>query len=152
MDCELDKEMESRCICGKENIKYLFTIHNDCSGKLLSPIGSSCINKFDRQELKETTDIYQQLYTLLSEFEKSNYIQFSSKTFSRKLIEYMYEDGCFQRNQFNYYDPEIDYKFLIKMFNKRNPLSEKQCSKVKAIIWGSIRPYLASRLKIKTNS
>lgn len=151
VDCELDEELESRCICGKENIKYLFTITNNYNGNKLKPIGSSCINKFGRRDLKESTDIYQQLYRLLSEFRDSNYIQFSSDLFSRKLIEYLYEDGCFIPNQYNSYDPERDYQFLIDMFNKRSPLSEKQDRKVKALIMGSVRPYLSEKLKIKSN-
>ena len=79
--CELDNSMKSRCICGKENIKYLFTISNGLKGIILKPIGSSCISKFERQDLKETTDIYLQLYTLLSEFERRKYTEFSSKLF-----------------------------------------------------------------------
>lgn len=27
-DCIEDEELKSSCICGKENLRYLFTIHN----------------------------------------------------------------------------------------------------------------------------
>lgn len=32
IDCEEDEECSSQCVCGKENIKYLYLIHNnpDC--------------------------------------------------------------------------------------------------------------------------
>lgn len=63
----------------------------------------------------------------------------------------MYDDGCFQPNKYNSYDPEKDYQFLLDMFNKRRPLTDKQNSKVKALIMNSIRPYLARKLKIKND-
>jgi len=31
--------MQSSCICGKENIKYLFTIKNNINGNSVYPIG-----------------------------------------------------------------------------------------------------------------
>lgn len=42
-DCEEDDSLESSCICGKEELRYLFTIRNVRNGNTLFPIGSSCI-------------------------------------------------------------------------------------------------------------
>lgn len=42
-DCEEDDSCSEECICGKENIKYLYTIRNVCNGRVLFQIGSSCI-------------------------------------------------------------------------------------------------------------
>lgn len=39
-DCEEDLSCSSECVCGKENIKYLYTIRNRYSGRTLFPIGS----------------------------------------------------------------------------------------------------------------
>lgn len=151
VDSELDEELESQCICGKENLKYLFTIRNDHNGKELKPIGSSCINKFEREDLNESTDIYIELYKLLSAFEDKKYIELSSDLFSRKLIKYLYEDDCFEANEYNNYNPKNDHDFFLKMFNKRQPMTDNQDRKVKAIIMNSIRPYLKQKLKIKQN-
>ena len=52
-DCELDYEQQSKCICGKENIKYLFTIKNKSNDLTLFPIGSEGIKKFGRSDLNE---------------------------------------------------------------------------------------------------
>ena len=43
-DCIEDMSCRSRCVCGKENIRYLFTIRNLFNNSLIFPIGSSCIN------------------------------------------------------------------------------------------------------------
>ena len=48
-DCEEDDSCSSECICGKENIKYLYTIRNKLNDEKLYPIGSSCIRKFNRR-------------------------------------------------------------------------------------------------------
>ena len=53
LDCIEDPYCSSQCICGKENIKYLFTIENFTNGKRLFPIGSSCIRKFEKENLME---------------------------------------------------------------------------------------------------
>jgi len=39
------------CICGHKNIKYTYTIKNRINDKILYPLGSSCIRKFEYQEL-----------------------------------------------------------------------------------------------------
>mgnify|MGYP006980738705 CR=1 FL=1 len=44
-DCEEYEALASSCVCGKENLRYLFTIHNTNNGNVLYPIGSSCIKK-----------------------------------------------------------------------------------------------------------
>ena len=150
-DCELDYEQQSKCICGKENIKYLFTIKNKSNDLTLFPIGSECIKKFGRSDLNEIINVYERKYKLLKEFKKGNYIEFTSKLFSKKSLKFMYEDGCFKPSKYNHFDPYTDYKFMLDMFNKRNPLTEKQDSKVRAIIMTSIRPYLEKTLKFKND-
>jgi len=41
-DCEEDETIQSSCICGKEELRYLFAIRNTRNGNFLYPIGSSC--------------------------------------------------------------------------------------------------------------
>lgn len=45
-DCEEYSSCSKECICGKENIKYLYTIRNVYNERISFPIGSSCIRKF----------------------------------------------------------------------------------------------------------
>lgn len=151
IDCEEDDELESSCICGKENLRYLFAIENCITRKVLYPIGSSCIKKFNRKDLNEQASISEQLFKLLHAVESGEYISLSTEFFSRKLLAYLYEDGAFTDNEYNNYDAEEDYYFMLDMFNKRNKdqITPRQHRKIRAIIVASIRPYLKGKLDEK---
>ena len=47
VDVEEDERLEESCICGKEHLRYLFTIKNQLNGNELYPIGSSCIRNLN---------------------------------------------------------------------------------------------------------
>ena len=150
VDVEEDECLEESCICGKEHLRYLFTIKNQLNGNRLYPIGSSCIKKFERDDLKLEVDCKEQLFKLLHAVEDNQYLKLSSEFFSRKLLRYLFEVGAFKANQHNNYTPENDYKFMLEMFNKRTR-TDKQNDKATAIILGSIKPFLQIELagKIK---
>jgi len=150
-DCEEDESLESSCICGKEELRYLFTIRNIRNGNMLYPIGSSCIRKFERDDLDDDVSIMEQLFRLLHALENNQFITLTSDLFSRRLLGYFYDENVFQANSHNGFDPEADYEFLLKMFNKRDKdsISSAQQRKVSAIIMGSIRPYLRTVLNDK---
>ena len=52
-DCEEDENLSSRCVCKHEGLRYLYTIRNVKNGNKLFPIGSTCIKKFEREDLNE---------------------------------------------------------------------------------------------------
>jgi len=144
-DVEEDEQLEESCICGKEHLRYLFTIENQLNGRVLYPIGSSCIKKFERDDLKHEVDVKEQLFKLLHAVEKDQFLPLSSEFFSRKLLLYLYEIGAFKPTKWNDFRPEKDYKFMLDMFNKRKR-TEKQDKKATAIILGSIKPFLQVEL------
>lgn len=150
-DCEEDETLQSSCVCGKEKLRYLFTIHNTRNGNTLYPIGSSCIKKFERDDLNEDVTIKEQLFNLLHAIENNEFITLSSDLFSRKLLNFLNTEDVFQANDYNGFDSEKDYVFLLKMFNKRDKdsISTAQQRKISAIIMRSIKPYLSSLLKEK---
>lgn len=150
-DCEEDEELASSCICGKEELRYLFTIQNKMNGNILYPIGSSCIKKFSRSDLNEYASVNEQLFRLLHAIEKNNFILLSSDYFSRKLLAYLYFNGAFRPTVYNNYNSEKDYEFLLKMFNKRDKdsITRAQTGKISAIFLNSIKPFLQSKLKDK---
>lgn len=152
-DCEEDESLMSACVCGKENLRYLFTIKNMITGNDLFPIGSSCIKKFGREDLKEKANVQESMFKLLHAVKDNKFISLTPELFSRKLLLALYEEGAFMPNQYNNYDGENDYNFLLKMFNKRNKdnISVHQKKKISAIIMSSIRPFLVKKLKDKTN-
>lgn len=150
-DCIEDDGCEESCICGKENIKYLFTIENQINNETIFPIGSSCIKKFKRKELDEKTNININLFGLLHEIEESGYINLKGekRLFSRKLIDYLYNDGAFEANEYNNNDPRNDRDFLLRMFNKKSAIESKCQGKINAIMVNSIKPYLEKKLEEK---
>lgn len=64
IDCEEDEQCDSFCICGKEHIRYLYTIRNTETGKTLYPIGSSCIKKFQRDDMDEEIAVMEGMFRL----------------------------------------------------------------------------------------
>ncbi|TFI72247.1 transcriptional regulator [Carnobacterium divergens] len=142
-----DEEFETSCICGKENIRYLFTITNRKNGRELEPIGSSCIKKFKRDDLDNETALFEQLFKLQKALSNKKFINLSSDYFSRKLLKYFYEKGIFN-SEYNSYNGKNDYEFMCKMFNKRNKenITPKQQEKINAIIIFQIIPYLKDLL------
>ena len=144
-----DENNDSSCICGKENIRYLFTIKNINNQNKLFPIGSSCIKKFDREDLNEITLINEKLFKLFHAVKANNFITFNSEYFSRKLLKYIFDQGAFPPNKYNNFNGNNDYNFMLRMFNKRGEPSEKQLRKIRAIIMTSIKPYLIQLLNDK---
>lgn len=51
--CEVDETLSATCVCGKEGLRYVYTIANTETGETLSPIGSSCIKKFEQSDMDE---------------------------------------------------------------------------------------------------
>lgn len=145
-----DEDNESSCICGKENIRYLFTIRNIHNQNILFPIGSSCIKKFNREDLDELTLVREKLFKLFHAIKTNQFIELNSDYFSRKLLEYIFDQGAFRPNQYNHFDGENDFNFMLKMFNKRSKPSPSQLRKITAIIMTSIKPYLIHVLNDKT--
>lgn len=146
-DVEEDMELASTCICGKENIRYLFSIRNEKNQNILNPIGSNCIKKFERKEFNDQVNVNEKLFKLLHAIENGEFIKLNSEYFSRILLAYLYEDGCFKDSQYN--TAEEGYHFMLDMFNMRNESTNNQKRKIKAIIMNDIRPYLEKRLARK---
>lgn len=144
-----DEDNESSCICGKEDIRYLFTIMNIKNENKLFPIGSSCIKKFDREDLNELTLVNEKLFKLFHAVKANEYITLNSEYFSRKILKYIFDQGAFPPNKYNNYNGDNDYNFMLKMFNMRGEPSEKQLKKIRAIIVTSIKPYLIKLLNDK---
>ena len=149
IDCAEDNSLSRSCICGKEQIKYLYRLHNRKTNQWLFPIGSSCIKKFQRKDLQEKTATTEAMFKLLHAVGNNQYLQLSSDLFSRKLLKELYDQGAFKATSYNHYNPKNDYDFLLKMFNKRtkNSISTLQQKKITAILLNSIKPFLEQKLR-----
>lgn len=144
-----DESLSESCICGKENLRYVYTITNRISGKSLYPIGSHCITHFENPDLNERIETDKQLFKLAHAINVHEEIDFSSKYFSKKLLKFLYDNEAFMANKYNHYNPKKDYDFLLKMFNMKNEGSTKQRDKIKAIYLNSIVPFVKEYVKIK---
>lgn len=147
-DAEEDETKIESCACGKENIRYLFTIRNTINGNNLYPIGSSCIKKFERADLNEEVTAKEQLFKFLHAIEDNSYLTLSSEFFSRELLLNLYHMGAFKATPYNGFEPYNDYKFLLDMFNKRRRTAN-QDKKATAIILSSVKPFLQEMFKDK---
>jgi len=147
-DAEEDVDMNSKCICGKEGLRYLYTIRNVHNDNILHPIGSQCIKKFERSEFNDQINVNEGLFSLMHAIENEEFIELNSDYFSRKLLKYLYEEGVFQNFRDN--TARGEYEFMLNMFNKRNEPSKAQKGKIRAIIMNDIRPYLNEKLEGKT--
>jgi len=150
IDWEEDETLESSCVCGKENLRYLFTIKNNINRHMLYPIGSSCIKKFERNDLYETATIKEQLFRLLHAIDDGNYISLSPDYFSRKLLNHLYKISAFKVINTKY-KPYDSYKLLLDMYNKRNKntITSAQNKKINAIILNAVKPFLRDMLQRK---
>lgn len=147
---EEDEDCSSKCICGKENIKYLFTIRNRLNGNELFPIGSRCIKRFGLRDLYYETECIQGMYKLYHAIQNNERITLDSNFFSRKLLKYLFEKGAFKPTVYNRNMPVYDYRFMLDMFNARY-ISNSQQSKINAIIAFQIKPFLQNTLKFHNN-
>ena len=147
LSCEEDEYCSSTCVCGKENIRYLFTIVNLYNSNRLFPIGSSCIKKFDREDLEEDINVYETMVKIYNAFKnKSDQLLFTSKLFPRQFIKYLY-----YADAFNIDTRDQDYNFMINMFNKKDKksITENQRRKLNYLILKYVIPFIRRRLDIK---
>lgn len=120
--CYVDNECKSQCICTKTGLKFCYTISNIETNEELTPIGSSCINRFDVFELSEKADFIQRMILLADKSYNGELIEITNKDiFSRKLIDKLFYCQAFSDDD-NYclFDAEGKYRELKSAFNTRN--------------------------------
>lgn len=86
--CEVDETHSATCVCGKEGLRYVYTIANTETGETLSPIGSSCIKKFEQSDMDEELAGWQQAIKLMEEaarIGKKDYVHLHSGSYSLTL-------------------------------------------------------------------
>ncbi len=151
VDCIEDEDSSSVCICGKDRLRYLYTIRNSITGISLFPIGSTCIKKFERDDLMEEVAVKEKMFKLLHAVNSKKIVELSSEYFSKKLLFAFYKADVFKPTQYNNFNGYADYKFMLDMFNRRDKssISQAQRRKINGIIAFSIKPYLVKTLKIK---
>lgn len=146
-DYDIDTNCSSECICGHQGIKFLYKIRNEDNGNAICPIGSSCIKKFEREEFNENLSVNESYLKILEAVEDNQFLELKGGLFSRKLINYFYDQGIFEANQYNGFNPSKDRDFLIKMFNSRKPMTRGQQAKARGLIGFTIVPYIKDEIE-----
>lgn len=143
VDCDEDEEQTEQCICGKENLRYLYTIKNRYNGNILYPIGSTCIQKFESEVMDGDAIIWRAVFHMVDALSVGIVPRFNSEFFTRKLLAALYAKGLFKANKFNRNDGRNDYQFLIDMFNKKDKSSvtAAQQRKIRIVLLQVFEPY-----------
>lgn len=142
-----DEDATGKCVCGKEGLRYLFEIRNRHNGNTIWPIGSKCIEKFEDQDMNTDVKCWLGVLKLVDRavrYGRRRHISLfeDKKLFSRRLIWFMYEQGVFEPDRYNGFDPRNDAEFLVDMFNKHDPPTKSQRKKAQAIIDKRVYPFL----------
>lgn len=139
------------CICGQLNLVKLFTIKNMRTGVELFPIGSSCINLFDRPELDYSASVLADFAKISQSLRKSKAIALDTEHFSRALLEYLHSEGAFTPDQYNGFDGESDLDFMLTMFNKRikEDITQAQQRKIYMVLRNKVFPFVLNDQRIR---
>lgn len=134
---------EGECVCGQQNLLYMYTIYNSKNEETLSYIGSQCVHHFKRQDLDVQVSVFSQLLALKRAIEDGKKITLTSDYFSRDLLEWLFTEGAFNYEG-NGNNGGGDYAFFLKMFNKRKKedISVSQNQKIWAMLNFQVKPFI----------
>lgn len=157
VSCVEDSVSKSVCICGREDIKYLYTLQNNLTGNTLYPVCSGCIYGFGRKDLIKEAEMKKSLFKLLHTLEESSSLILNSDFFTVDVLQYLYEQGAFLPVKYNEYNGYNDYSFLLAMYKRirkastwvKPDITKAQYRKMSAIIRNSVLPYLRGNLEVR---
>lgn len=136
-------ESKGECLCGQQNLLYMYTIFNSKKQETLSYIGSQCVHHFKRQELDMQVSVFSQLLALKRAIEDGKKITLTSDYFSKALLGWLFAEGAFDSER-NGYNGEEDYAFFLQMFNKRKKedISDARNRKIWAMMNFQVKPFI----------
>ena len=137
-----DPTVTGTCVCGKNPLVYLYTISNRLTGLSLFPIGSSCVNLFQVEELDASANVLHQLLKLRSAYVNNVSVELSSEYFSRALLADLWENDAFPANDFNRGNGDNDYKFLLDLLNQRHDFTPGERKKVWVLLNRTIKVFV----------
>lgn len=109
------------CLCGKCGLQHRYEITNVKTGKILFPIGSECINKFNNEKMSSDALALKEIATYRTNFLNG---EPALASLHPNLVNYCYGLDAFE--------DEKDYQFALSLSRKRSlpNLSEKQTRKI----------------------
>lgn len=142
---------DGECVCGQTNLLWMYTIENTLNNNHLFPIGSTCVNHFERADLNQQVSVLRRLVTLRSAARKGERITVDKEWFSRATLDYLLDHGAFTPDQYNRGDGYYDWEFLRKVFGKRDKgdLSSKQLYRARMLVQNKIIPFVLDDTRIR---
>ena len=142
------------CVCGHTDLRWLFNIENRRNGSVLHPIGSVCVNHFEREDLDRDVNVLPRLLAMRAALLEGENVILTAKFFSRALLEYLEDSGAFPLDQWNTVDGHEDYWFLLEMFNKRNKdaHTKGQRWKIRILLRDKVFPFVRSDPRLDSSS
>lgn len=145
---EEDLRRAGICVCGKTGLLYLYSIHNRHTQETLFPIGSSCVNLFEVEELDVSIAVLRRLFDLRTAFARGKRVDLTSEYFSRAVLADLWENGAFPPNEFNRSNGANDYKFLLDLFNQRHEITGNEGRKVWVLLNRTIRDFVINDARL----
>lgn len=136
-------DSEGECVCGQQNLLYMYTIKNGENQSTLTYIGSQCVHHFERQDLNTQVSVFGRLLALKRAIGEGEKITLTSDYFSRDVLDWLLAEGAFN-SQYNGNKGDGDYDFFLKMFRKRKKedISDAQNRKIWVILNFQVKPFI----------
>ncbi|HFU4451578.1 TPA: hypothetical protein ACGPAN_001668, partial [Streptococcus suis] len=139
---KIDKTMESKCLCGKAHLQKVYSVsRTDLSNIKLSPIGSSCIKKFQNKELIKSLKKAEREYRLRTNSDFSSLKEIMDLD---SLAEY-YQKGYFKADRGNHFDPWNDYQLFKLALSGKQAERQLAFHKIERILY-VVNDYLRPEL------
>ena len=104
----------AKCVCGKEGIETVYVVRNEVTNKILSPIGSVCIDHFSHNIMEQIkNDLNTALFELLSRGSNNEdkLVAMTTRFFSKNDLKKIKESGVITDEEMN---------ICLKALNKRS--------------------------------
>lgn len=139
------------CVCGHTDLRWLFTIENQRNGSVLHPIGSVCVNHFEREDLDRDVSVLPKVLAMRAALLRGENVTLTAEYFSRALIGYFEDSGAFTPDQWNTAEWHEDYWFLLDMFNKKNKdtITKRQRYKIDVLLRNKVFPFVLTDERVR---
>ena len=132
IECIDQGEDTERCICGKEGIRYCYRIYNKKTNKSLYPIGSSCIKKFNNEDMNSQMKTLTELADFKRYFKEVVLLAMTKNEYNPIELKWLKKPDILSNLLIMGLLNGWEYSFILDVRYKKH-LSNKQLSKIYTI-------------------
>lgn len=126
---------DGTCECGHPNIRYEYVVGNGVTGAVIDPVGSSCVQRFGNQEMRNYIREYEEMAKLRTRA-RTSATGLTGKDFSTRTLACLLDRGVITRNQ------EKAIVACRRHTPGRGPLPRTQRMQFELIMANRVVPYL----------